>query len=398
MNFAVTDAHRRQARELVAETHANGGLAPVDLERFYADQAVAASDPFGADIPQVPLGLLHMSGECVYDELGIPEDYWRYGHDEAWRLELNKAYNDKAEQLVGRRLLNEKAGDPTRRWPGTKGLADLFEGRTIWQSGSWWLEQSADDEDELAALLDRVEERLQDLRAFVLPDNWDEEQARLNALGVPPPRYRHQRGPITFACSIYGPENLIYLILDNEELAGRFRDTIRRSMLAIAELLDREAGEEPQQAPRGFSFADDNCCLMNAEMYEFFGLPILQAMFDRYSPDPGDRRFQHSDSDMAHLLPVLAKARLNGTNFGPNVTVSEIREHLPDAVIDGQLAPFTFSRHDEEGIVAEFIRDFEMAREQRGLRFATAGSINNGSRLTGLRLIMAAIQRFGRYD
>jgi hypothetical protein len=28
----------------------------------------------------------------------------------------------------------------------------------------------------------------------------------------------------------------------------------------------------------------------------------------------------------------------------------------------------------------------------------TAGSINNGSRLTGMRLIMSAIQHFGRYD
>lgn len=28
---------------------------------------------------------------------------------------------------------------------------------------------------------------------------------------------------------------------------------------------------------------------------------------------------------------------------------------------------------------------------------ATAGSINNGSRLSGLRLIMAAMQRFGRF-
>ena len=62
------------------------------------------------------------------------------------------------------------------------------------------------------------------------------------------------------------------------------------------------------------------------------------------------------------------------------------------------LAPFTFSRNDEEGIVREFLRDFAMARPKRGLVFATAGSINNGSRLTGMRLIMAAIQRYGRYD
>ena len=43
------------------------------------------------------------------------------------------------------------------------------------------------------------------------------------------------------------------------------------------------------------------------------------------------------------------------------------------------------------------LRDFEMAREKRGLVFTTAGSVNNGSRLTGLRLIMAAIQRYGRF-
>jgi hypothetical protein len=48
-------------------------------------------------------------------------------------------------------------------------------------------------------------------------------------------------------------------------------------------------------------------------------------------------------------------------------------------------------------LVAEFLRDFEQARPHRGLRFSTAGSVNNGSRLTGMRLLMAAIQRHGRY-
>jgi len=35
---------------------------------------------------------------------------------------------------------------------------------------------------------------------------------------------------------------------------------------------------------------------------------------------------------------------------------------------------------------------------RRGLVFATAGSINNGSRLTGMRLLMAAVQQLGRHD
>ena len=132
-------------------------------------------------------------------------------------------------------------------------------------------------------------------------------------------------------------------------------------------------------------------------MYEFFAYPILKTMFDRYAPAPGDKRYQHSDSAMGHLLPVLSRLNFTGVNFGPTLPVSLIRQHLPGAVIEGQLAPFTFSRNEEENMVAEFLRDFEQARAQRGLLFATAGSINNGSRLTGMRLIMAAIQEFGRY-
>jgi uroporphyrinogen decarboxylase len=100
---------------------------------------------------------------------------------------------------------------------------------------------------------------------------------------------------------------------------------------------------------------------------------------------------------MAQHLPVLGRLGMTSVNFGPKLTVTEIREHLPRAVIHGQLAPFTFSRNEEVNIVAELIRDVAMARDKRGVVFATAGSINNGSRLSGMRLIMAAIQEYGRY-
>lgn len=116
-------------------------------------------------------------------------------------------------------------------------------------------------------------------------------------------------------------------------------------------------------------------------MYELFAYPVLQGLFDHCSPNPEDIRYQHSDSGHGSSLPLLGKLKLTGTNFGPNLTVREIREHLPQAVIYGQLAPFTFSRNQEANIVAEFPRDFAQARESRGLVFATAGSINNGSRL-----------------
>lgn len=387
-----------RAERLVEKMKANGGLAPVDVARFWEDQAVAAADPFGADIPQVPLGM-QMSRECIFAELGIEEDWHRLTHDPEWVAGMAKRYNDLAEPIVGKRVLSESVPDRAKQYPGVKGLHDVFEAENVWHGQSYWLQQSARDESELEALLDRVEARLDgDYRGFLLPENWEAEKARLTAMEVRPPLYRGQRGPITFAASVFGPENLIFLIHDNEPLAVRFRDLILRAMLERARILDEEAGYTPETAPRGFAFCDDNCCLLTPAMYELFGYPILKGLFDRYSPDPNDRRFQHSDSDMAHLLPILGRLKLTGTNFGPTVTVAEIREHLPDAVIGGQLAPFTLSRNEEVNIVREFLRDFEQAREKRGLVFATAGSINNGTRLTAMRLLMAAIQEYGRYD
>ena len=82
MRTGVTPEHCKLAAKLVAEAKARGGLAPVDLERFWAEQETALADPFGKGIPQAPLGVL-MSSECVFAELGVAEDWHRLTHDAA---------------------------------------------------------------------------------------------------------------------------------------------------------------------------------------------------------------------------------------------------------------------------------------------------------------------------
>ena len=400
MSVYVTEKHLATAGKLVLRAHANNGLAPVDLDRFWADQAIARANPFGKDIPQVAFGAI-CNSECVFAELGISKNLVRYQSDVEWRLSLNKAYNDKAEAIVGRRLLSEKPPDPSRPgYPSIKALHDVFEMENRWDdiSQCWWLHKAANNADELAALLDRVEKRLENLRDFLLPDNWDAERDRLMAMGYKPPLYRSQRGPVTFATSLFSVENLIFLIHDNPDLAARLRDAILNVMLEKSRIHDQEAGYTSETTPRGFSFADDNSAVLTADMYEFFGYPIVKGIWDVYSPDPKDRRHQHSDSDMGHILPVLSRCNLMSVNFGPNVMVDEIRKYMSNAVIHGVLAPFVYSRNEEVNMVAEFLRDHEMAFEKRGLVFSTAGSINNGSRLTGMRLLMAAIQEYGRFD
>ena len=373
----------------------DAAMLDVDLEQFWKDDELAHKDNcFSPEAPQVALGI-RMSEECVFAELGEEGNPWGYTPRER-RLELNKRYNDKAEQIVGRRLLPETLPEPDAEFPYVKRIGEVFEGKYIHNGVAEWLEGTVSTPAELEKLLDRVEKL--DLREFMLPPNWESEKKRIyEKYGIKPPLLRHIRGPVTLATSIYGAENLIFLIIDEPDLAKRFSDVICKVIMGMAEIMDEEAGYDETNRPGGFSFADDNCCLLTPEMYEMFGYPILKAVFDRWSPNPEDMRYQHSDSDMGHLLPILGRLNLTGCNFGPKVLVDEIRKYMPRTRIDGCLSPITFMNNDIDAIISEVRRDCEMARECRGLNLSTAGSINNGSLLTSMRAVMYAIQKYGRY-
>ncbi len=367
----------------------------VDLEQFWKDDKLAHEENcFSKNAPQVALGI-HMSEECVYYELGKIGNPWGEVPREK-RIYLNRKYNDKAEKIVGRKLLPEDIPSKEEVYPPYKIIGEVFEGRYIDNGHSSWLESSCNTPKELENLLDRVEKL--DLREFILSKNWENEKKRIfETYGTKPPLWRSIRGPVTLATSIYGVENLIFLILDAPELAVRFSNVIYNVMAGYIAITNKEAGYEHGMAPGGFAFADDNCYLLNPEMYELFAYPILKRVFELCSPNPRDTRYQHSDSDMKHLLPILGKLNLTACNFGPTVLVDEIRRYMPNTMIDGCISPFTFMSNDENSIIMEARRDCEMAKPTKGLNLRTAGSINNGSLLSSMRAVMFAIQNYGRY-
>lgn len=363
----------------------------VDLERFWRDDAASQGKPFSTDKPQVPMQIW-MTEECIWAELGLEPDP-RYEFDEAFRLDLNRRYNEKALAIVGRKQLSEEPRvPPGLRVIPTRTVTELFGARVVWSEGIRWDFPTLATPRELERKLDEVE-RI-DLEEFVFPPGWQEAYARhLSAFGRAPKLGGDLRGPVTAAMSIVGVENCILWLYDAPSLMERFRDLLAQKIIEIDRLLRRATG-----APeRGFAVRDDNCALLNPELYARFGLPILKRIFETFSPGPEDLRYQHSDSEMTHLLPLLAEAGVNAANFGPTVDPREIRRHLPRCVIYGQLPPFTFSRGTPEEIYAAVRRDIEWVGADGGLVIATAGSVNAGSRLEGLRAVMAAIQKHGRY-
>ncbi len=379
----------------------------LDIEQFWRDEEHAHDENcFSKSAAQVALGI-RMSDECVFAELGEEGQPWGYT-DPVRRYDLNCRYNEKARQIVGRALLAENRPLPPEKQPKhsipyAKQVPELFGGQYVFDGNTTWLRGTIDDDEALKKKLDEVEGLLADPEAFraaVLPPDWDARcRAVYEETGRRPGMFSWLRGPCTMATSVYGVENLLYLYYDDEALFTRFADLIGEAVVAYFDLMRAEAGYTAEKFPHGFGFADDDSNLFTPEMYHAFGYRVLKRVFEHCAPDPGDYRYQHSDSAMGHLIPQLADFNLQGCNFGPTVTVQEIRKYMPKTRIDGQLAPFTFMRNVEDDIIAEVRRDCEAARENdaRGLNLTTAGSINNGSLLTSMRVVMAAIQNYGRY-
>ncbi|OHD58260.1 MAG: hypothetical protein A2096_06975 [Spirochaetes bacterium GWF1_41_5] len=394
MSVYLTAKHLNTAEKFVNNAKKNNKSTFYDAERFWYEQENSMRDPWHG--VQVPLGMVKMPVFCAFAELGFDEDFYRLEHDAEFRSMLCRQYNDLSEKLIGRRIMDD-VQPPVKLWPEIKTVYDIFESKKFWHIDSYWNSQSAKNEYELDALLDRVEYRIENINEYIFPADWHNIKTGRLSEGRAIPVNRSIRGPVTLATTVYGVENLVYLINDNQALAQRFRDLIIKAIIIQAETIDKEFGTAEDDQYCRFSFFDDNCALLNREMYEFFGYPVLKAVFEKFAPRPENIRFQHSDSSMEHLLPVLVRTGINDINFGPDLALSTIRRHFPKAVIRGQLAPFTFSRNEEINMVAEFIRDFETAKESKGIIFSTSGSINNGSRLSGLRLLMTAVRDLGKY-
>ena len=376
-------------------------LYDVDLEQFWKDNELGLKDNcFNPDAPQVPFGL-NMGTELVFAELGVEGDPWGYTDPMVMR-DYVRRYNDKAEKILGRRIMNEDYPLNHQRFPKVRLHGEVFGGEYKLVDGVVWLESDIKTPQDLEKMLDHVD--AMDLRSFILPSNWDDEVKRIyEQTGIrPDPRLnggRRVRGPVTLAMSIYGVENTIYLMCDEPDLAHRFFDTIGSVLIGYADILDAEAGERNNESHYGYRFFDDNCCMLSADLYEEFAYPVLKRVFEHCCPDPKvDPRYQDSDSAMGHLLPLLGTLDFNGVNFGPTVLLDQIRPHMPHTRVDGCLNPMTLWRNDTEAVIEEVRRDCEMAKALgRGLRIDAAGSTNQGTKLTTIRAVMHAIQKYGRY-
>ena len=360
----------------------------LDPKAFWKENE-QCQEKFSTNKPRVPISFW-LDDHFLLEEMALPSTI-RYYNDPKYKLEINKQCNDKVEPAIGKRFYSEKQGmliSPNRFEVIMGAHWELSEG------GTPWLESTAHDIEDVKKLILRAEKL--DMKKEAFPDGWQEEKNRYEAesgkkvsLGG-----ASSRGPATMATSILGTTNTCMFIMDEPEVMKEFFEILGKKLIEYHHALMNDTNKVHSG---GYSITDDNCYLYPPKQYLELCAPVLDKIFKEFAPNPSDKRHQHSDSPMGHLMGILNDLGINSANFGPTLTPIEIRKAMPKAVIVGQIPPFTLRNGTPEEIISVVRRDIDTVGGDGGLVECPAGSVAGGTPLENLRIYMWAVQTYGRY-
>jgi uroporphyrinogen decarboxylase len=323
----------------------------------------------------------------LFEFMAVPSTV-QYYCDKTYRDGLHRQANDITKAYVGAAFFDEDtwATSPKR-------IENLFGSEFAYHEGSTpWLLEATDDPAMFAHILDLAEST--DLVEWSLPydylTEWEERKhtgKRLQKLGT------GSRGPATIMTAVLGAERALYWMLDHPDLMHRFRDLLAEKTVALNTVLREFSGNKSPS----WWITDDNCCLLNPDLYREFCYPVLHTVLEALAP--GDaRRHQHSDSAMGHLLDQQWKLGIRSVNYGPEVDVTLIRSKMPVAMIHGHLPPFLLRNEGPKEIEDRIVEDFEKVGAGGGLNVTTAGSLAAGTGVGRMRWFMQVVQEQCRYD
>ncbi len=359
----------------------------LDLNTFWQENEKALQQK-PEDRKRIPIQF-SVDDHYLLETLGIHTTL-RFYQDFEYRMHLHTRMNDAMEARLGRRFFQEEsceAPEPIRFEVLMGAHWELREG------GTPWLESDVSDERDLDRIIENAEKL--DLRKVGFSEDWQERKKKYET--VTGKRLKlggsWARGPATMATSILGTTNTCLFMMDEPERMDAFFDVLGRKQLewhmALMEATDNLHFD-------GYALADDNCCLFPPRQYERFCAPVLDRLFKTLAPSPDHRRYQHSDSAMGHLMPILRELGVNAVNLGPTLHPLEIRQAMPNAEINGQLPPMLLRNGSPVEIVSAIRRDLDAVGGDGNMVACTAGSMAGGTPMENFLLYMQTIDRYGR--
>lgn len=359
-----------------------------DLKAFWEENEKCFK-AFSTDKPRVPL-YFWLDDHFIFGDMKLPSTI-KYYNDSDYRAQINKKHNDVLEKEIGKRFHSE---DEEPRLAPNRFEVIMGAYWEMHEGGTPWLESKVQDADDLKELIKRAQKI--DMNNAAFPDGWSEEKSRFEKstgkkikLGG-----NFSRGPATMATSILGTVNTCMFMMEEPEIMDEFFMVLAEKLVEYHNVLMKNTGHDTRE---GYSLTDDNCYLFPPAKYERFCAPVLKRLFSEFAPLPHHKRYQHSDSDMGHLMKILFDIGVNEVNFGPNIDIKDIRKAMPTALINGNIPPFTLRDGSSQDIINSVRYDIESVGQDGGLIVCPAGSVVEKTPFENLRTYMWAVHTYGRY-
>lgn len=322
-------------------------------------------------------------------ELVGPYSTLQYYNDYNFRLQIHKKANEILEREIGRKFYSEdeiEAPHPVRFEVVMGAELKITEGATP------WLESNVQTIDDVKRIIENaykidMEKRVLNEELLKRKKDYEEKTGKKVSWGG------FTRGPATIGTSVIGTTNLCIFMMEEEEVIDEFYSIMGDKLVEYIRCVRNASGNYEN----GIGLADDDSFLFSPALYRKFCAPVLKKLFAAFAPNENDRRFQHSDSNMAHIMPILNELGVNGTNFGPEIHPMKIREAMPKARINGQIPPFILRNGTYDEILAIVHRDMEVAKIDGNFIASPAGSVAAGTPLKNIKFYMWAIDKYGRF-
>ena len=320
-----------------------------------------------------------------------PDSTIRYYNDYIYKLELHNKINDRLESELGKRFFSENPVEepvPNRFEVIMGSYWKLMEG------GTPWLESSVESIEDVKRLNEKNIKL--DMKKAAFPDDWNEKKDQYEKKSGNKIKLGGftSRGPATMATSILGTTNTCLFMCTELDVMEDFFKILADKLVEYHKVLMHNTDNKLSNE---YSIYDDNCYLFPPAQYEIYCAPVLRRLFSEFAPGTDDKRYQHSDSAMGHLMEILRDTGVNQVNLGPTIHPLDIRKAMPEAIIFGQMPPFSLRNGKAEEIIDLVKRDIDTVGRDGKLVECTAGSVAGGTPLDNIRLYMWAVQEYGKF-
>jgi len=334
--------------------------------------------------PRTPV-VFTLDGDWICQFLDV--SFSEYYSDFDFQYECRRKASDASREALG-------VGVPMVPDFGNVLDASIYGGKVLYPDNAPpSMEPAISSPGDVPRLVEKMRTERDVLSLGLVPEMLDWRDRLKKLTGKPVPVGFAVKGPATIAGHICGmTELMMYLTSHPEEMLELIK-CIGRTTIRYVRALRRRAGLPGVT----LMMANDMAGLVSPQMYEKFFKPVEKRIFNALCPLK-QARFYHADSRMNHQLEHLRDLDIGIVNFGPSLTVKEIREKMPDSIIAGHITPIeVLAKGTPEQVIEEGVQNIADAVDAGGRIILTAaGSVNPGTPFENLKAMMEAPLEYRR--